>query len=57
MDEFLAVPDMQRINGLSLFWVFHQQKYRIICIADGHGHNDQVTVEDRSITLWKSLTG
>ncbi|WP_328446209.1 Dyp-type peroxidase [Streptomyces sp. NBC_00386] len=57
VDEFLAVPDMQRINGLSLFWVFHQQKYRIICIADGHGHNDQVAVEDRSITLWKSLTG
>ncbi|GAA0667238.1 hypothetical protein GCM10010193_18550 [Kitasatospora atroaurantiaca] len=57
IDEFLAVPDMQRINGLSLFWVFHQDKYRIISIADGAAHNDQVAVEDRALTLWKSLTG
>ncbi|WP_254706331.1 Dyp-type peroxidase [Streptomyces lunaelactis] len=57
VDEFLAVPDMQRINGLSLFWVFHQDKYRIIVIRDGSAHEDQITVEDRPLTMWKSLTG
>ncbi|MGW6456964.1 Dyp-type peroxidase [Streptomyces sp. NPDC055078] len=57
VDEFLAVPDTQRVNGFSLFWVFHQDKYRIISIADGSGHSDQVVVDDRSIALWKSLTG
>ncbi|MFI8323879.1 Dyp-type peroxidase [Streptomyces sp. NPDC085529] len=56
VDEFLAVPDMQRINGLSLFWVFHQDKYRIIVIRDGRGHEDQITVDDRPLTLWTSLT-
>ncbi|NML51665.1 Dyp-type peroxidase [Streptomyces sp. R302] len=57
VDEFLAVPDMQRINGLSLFWAFHQDKYRIIVIRDGRGHEDQITVEDRPLTVWTSLTG
>ncbi len=57
VDEFLAVPDGQRVDGLSLFWVFHQDKYRIISIADGHGHPDRIVVEDRPITLWTSLTG
>ncbi|MFD8015946.1 Dyp-type peroxidase [Streptomyces sp. NPDC058955] len=57
VDEFLAVPDMQRINGLSLFWVFHQDKYRLIVIRDGRGHEDQITLDDRPLTLWTSLTG
>ncbi|MFJ5709437.1 hypothetical protein [Streptomyces sp. NPDC093105] len=56
-DAFLPIPDMQRINGLSLFWVFHQDAYRIIVIRDGRGHEDQITVEDRPLTLWTSLTG
>ncbi|MFK0255562.1 Dyp-type peroxidase [Streptomyces sp. NPDC090445] len=56
VDEFLAVPDMQLINGMSLFWVFHQDKYRIIVIRDGRGHEDQITVEDRPLTMWPSLT-
>ncbi|WP_326581140.1 Dyp-type peroxidase [Streptomyces sp. NBC_00481] len=56
VDEFLAVPDMQMINGFSLFWVFHQDRYRIISIKSGAGHPDQESVGDRPLTLWTSLT-
>lgn len=56
VDEFLAMPDMQLINGFSMFWVFHQDKYRIISIKSGSGHPDQETVADRALTLWTSLT-
>ncbi len=53
----LPVPDMQRVNGVSTYWVFHQDKYRIITIADGSAHGDAIVVPDRPVTLWKSLTG
>ncbi|GAA1149611.1 Dyp-type peroxidase family [Kitasatospora gansuensis] len=56
VDEFLAVPDLQLVNGFSLFWVFHQDKYRIISIRSGAGHPDQESVADRALTLWTSLT-
>ncbi|GAA2157052.1 hypothetical protein GCM10009760_58740 [Kitasatospora kazusensis] len=52
----LPVPDMQRVNGVSTYWVFHQDKYRIISIADGSAHEDRIVVPDRPVTLWKSLS-
>jgi hypothetical protein len=52
----LPVPDMQRVKGRSLYWVFHRGRYRIVSIADGTGHPNQVVMEDRPVTLWKSLT-
>ncbi|WP_441248434.1 Dyp-type peroxidase [Kitasatospora sp. McL0602] len=51
----LPMPDRQRVNGLSTYWVFHQDKYRIVTIADGDAHTDRLVVPDRSVSLWKSL--
>ncbi|MER5641463.1 hypothetical protein ABT095_31535 [Kitasatospora sp. NPDC002227] len=52
----LPMPDQQRINGLSTYWVFHRDKYRIVTIADGSAHEDRVAVPDRPVSLWNSLT-
>ncbi|MEV8099520.1 Dyp-type peroxidase [Kitasatospora sp. NPDC085879] len=52
----LPVPDMQRINGISTYWVFHRDQYRIVSIADGSEHQDRIVVPDRGVTLWKSLS-
>lgn len=51
----LPVPDRQRVDGLSSYWVFHRDRYRMITIADGNAHTDRIVVPDRSIALWKSL--
>ncbi|MDH6109092.1 hypothetical protein P3T36_005985 [Kitasatospora sp. MAP12-15] len=52
----LAMPDRQRVDGVSTYWVFHQGRYRIVSIADGSAHEDRIVVPDRSVTLWNSLT-
>ncbi len=52
----LPMRDRQRINGLSTYWVFHRDQYRIVTIADGPAHENRIVVPDRSVTLWKSLS-
>ncbi|MCX5213110.1 Dyp-type peroxidase [Kitasatospora sp. NBC_00240] len=55
VDSFLAVPDRQRTGGKSEFWVFHQDRYRRISVADGSGHPDRLEQADRSAGSWTSL--
>ncbi|MFC8454257.1 Dyp-type peroxidase [Kitasatospora sp. NPDC057223] len=57
VDEFLPVPDQQRRNGLSEFWVFRKDQYRRISIADGAAHTDLVVRADGPVTAWTSLKG
>ncbi|MFE9422590.1 Dyp-type peroxidase [Kitasatospora sp. NPDC006697] len=52
----LPVPDRQRVNGRSWYWVFHQDRYRVISIADGSSHEDRIETQDRPVSEWKSLT-
>ncbi|MEV4556247.1 Dyp-type peroxidase [Kitasatospora sp. NPDC049285] len=52
----LPVPDMQRLNGVSTYWVFHRDQCRTVSIADGGDHEDRIVEEDRSVGGWKSLT-
>ncbi|MFE2916347.1 Dyp-type peroxidase [Kitasatospora indigofera] len=55
VDSFLAVPDRQRVGGKSEFWVFHQDRYRRISVADGSGHPDRLEQADRGSGGWTSL--
>ncbi|WP_329494858.1 Dyp-type peroxidase [Kitasatospora herbaricolor] len=55
VDSFLAVPDRQRVGGKSEFWVFHQNRYRRISVADGSGHPDRLEQADRDAGSWTSL--
>ena len=61
VDAVLPVPDMQRVDGKSWYWVFHTQagaqSYRIISIADGASHANKVEVSDRGLDQWNSLRG
>ncbi|MDH6136437.1 Dyp-type peroxidase family [Kitasatospora sp. MAA4] len=52
----LPVPDQQRVNGVSAYWVFHGGQYRMISIADGSAHEDRIVEPDRPVSRWKSLT-
>jgi Dyp-type peroxidase family len=59
VDAFLPMPDLQRSQGRSHYWVFHtsegKQVYRVISIADGPEHADTEERDDRELNLWKSL--
>ncbi|WP_206671027.1 Dyp-type peroxidase [Streptomyces sp. CB01881] len=55
VDCFLPVPDQQRVNGQSQYWVFHGENYRRIAVSDGAGHRDFQVLRDRSCNLWSSL--
>jgi Dyp-type peroxidase family len=61
VDAFLPIPDMQRTDGKSHYWVFHttqdKQAYRVISIADGQLHTDTQERGDNQLTAWPSLTG
>ena len=61
VDAFLPMPDLQRSNGKSWFWVFHttggRQVYRVISVADGNAHTDTLERSDRELTRWESLNG
>lgn len=52
----LPVPDEQRPTGLSSYWVFHQDRYRMISITGDDQHQDRIVTEDRPVTNWASLT-
>ncbi|MFE5582210.1 Dyp-type peroxidase [Kitasatospora sp. NPDC056531] len=56
VDCFLPVPDRQRVNGSSEYWVFCGQSYRRISIADGSGHPDRLVDGDRTCDNWASLS-
>ncbi|MFC9326681.1 Dyp-type peroxidase [Kitasatospora sp. NPDC057015] len=55
VDTFLPVPDRQRSGGKSEFWVFHEDRYRRISVADGSGHPDRLEQADRAAATWTSL--
>ncbi|WP_052442818.1 Dyp-type peroxidase [Streptacidiphilus neutrinimicus] len=65
VDAVLPVPDMQRVGGVSWYWVFHtvaaggreRQVYRLVSIADGDRHTDTRLRDDAGLDLWPSLTG
>jgi hypothetical protein len=61
VDTFLPIPDLQRTDGKSHYWVFHttqdMQTYRVISIADGQQHTDTQEQGDNPLTGWPSLTG
>ncbi|GAA2841471.1 hypothetical protein GCM10010441_76990 [Kitasatospora paracochleata] len=53
--EILPVPDRQRVDGVSAYWVFHGDDYRIVTVDDGSAHEDRIVVGDRPVTRWNSL--
>ncbi|MFI6443688.1 Dyp-type peroxidase [Kitasatospora sp. NPDC050543] len=55
VDACLAVPDQQRVSGLSEYWIFHRDQYRKISVADGAGHQDRLVTGDRAVSGWESL--
>ncbi|MFG2881470.1 Dyp-type peroxidase [Streptomyces sp. NPDC048297] len=61
VDAVLPVPDQQRENGKSWYWLFHTtpagQRYRLISIADGARHTDVMERGDRDLSKWPSLQG
>ncbi|MBT2416345.1 hypothetical protein J7F01_29650 [Streptomyces sp. ISL-22] len=58
VDAILPVPDHQRVNGASRYWVFHEDLCRVIEIHDGTAHTDKLVTADRHISgLWPSLKG
>ncbi|CAL9328740.1 hypothetical protein SUDANB108_00026 [Streptomyces sp. enrichment culture] len=54
VDAVQAVPGKQHDNGESWYWVFHENGYRIIAIADDPVHTDHVVQEDRPLSEWNS---
>ncbi|WP_323809068.1 Dyp-type peroxidase [Kitasatospora acidiphila] len=61
VDFFLPMPDRQRRDGVSIYWVFHtlngQQFHRVISIADGEQHANQILRSDRRLSAWSSFAG
>ncbi|MBB5118000.1 hypothetical protein AF335_09710 [Streptomyces eurocidicus] len=57
IDEILPVPDQQHPSGISQYWVFHEDGYRLISIAAGSAHTDAVVTGDRPLAQWAALTG
>ncbi|UXY30580.1 Dyp-type peroxidase [Streptomyces sp. HUAS TT20] len=61
VDAVLPVPDQRRVDGKTQYWLFHTtaqgQRYRLISIADGGMHTDEVVRTDRDLTQWTSLRG
>ncbi|MCC9309392.1 Dyp-type peroxidase [Kitasatospora sp. RB6PN24] len=61
VDFVLPVPDRQRVNGVSLYWVFHTlngvQRHRVISIADGEQHANGIVRGDRRLAAWSSFAG
>lgn len=52
VDSVEPVPGKQRVNGSSWYWIFHENRFRIISIADGSAHVDAVVQDDRPIADW-----
>lgn len=52
VDAVLPVPGRQHDNGRSLSWVFHQERFRVIAIAERPDHADTMVGEDRPATQW-----
>ncbi|GAA2262842.1 MULTISPECIES: Dyp-type peroxidase [Kitasatospora] len=61
LDTILPVPDEQRVNGKSSYWVFHtvggQQVYRYVTIADTDPYTPQTAGEDLPLSRWASFGG
>ncbi|MFF4543724.1 Dyp-type peroxidase [Streptomyces sp. NPDC001406] len=61
VDAVLPVPDQRRVDGKTQYWLFHTtaqgRRYRLISIADGGMHTDEVVRGDRDLTQWTSLRG
>ncbi|MBB4891216.1 hypothetical protein FHS39_000216 [Streptomyces olivoverticillatus] len=61
IDEVLAVPDRERVDGTSHYWVFHCGKdgprCRKITIADGSPHVNDVEAGDYPMADWPCLAG
>ncbi|MFJ3311023.1 Dyp-type peroxidase [Streptomyces sp. NPDC086549] len=61
VDAVLPVPDLHRVDGRSQYWLFHTtpqgQRYRLISVADGGMHTDELVRGDRDLTKWRSFQG
>ncbi|MFC8722358.1 Dyp-type peroxidase [Kitasatospora sp. NPDC057198] len=59
IDAILPVPDEQRVNGTSTYWLFHTknggQVYRRISIADAAPYTNGSPADDKPLDRWKSL--
>lgn len=56
-DAFLPVPDRQRKDGQSQYWVFHGGLYRKISVGDGFDYVDRVVKGDAPYAARPSLKG
>ncbi|GAB2724283.1 Dyp-type peroxidase [Kitasatospora kifunensis] len=53
VDAFLPVPGRDDPNGgQHWYWVFHQDQYRVIMVAHGGDHQDDLLREDRPTAVW-----
>ncbi|GAA1961023.1 Dyp-type peroxidase [Kitasatospora viridis] len=61
LDCLLPFPDGQNVGGKSTYWLFHagpdRQRYRVVSIADGNAHTDELVRVDGDLSLWRSLDG
>lgn len=57
VDEIVAVPDLQRSSGVSQYWLFAQDKVRMIVVPDGSDTTDRVLRPTSDITGWPALQG
>lgn len=61
VDTLLPMPDKQRVDGASVFWLFHtvngNQVYRHISIADTAPYTSKVLSSDQPLSRWNSFTG
>ncbi|MGW4694331.1 Dyp-type peroxidase [Kitasatospora cineracea] len=53
VDAFLPVPGKDDPGGgQHWYWVFHQDKYRVIMVDHGGNHQDDLLREDRPTAVW-----
>ncbi|WP_051450721.1 Dyp-type peroxidase [Actinospica robiniae] len=55
VDEIVAVPDLQRVGGVSRYWLFQQGKQRTIVVPDGDDGTDLVLRPTDDIASWPAL--
>ncbi|WP_051970740.1 Dyp-type peroxidase [Kitasatospora azatica] len=57
VDQIVPVPDQQRFNGVSQYWLFQRDKVRPIAVEDGRDSTDRVLRPTDDISSWRALSG
>lgn len=55
VDEIVAMPDLQRVGGVSRYWLFQQDKQRVIVVPDSADGTDLVLRPTDDLAGWPAL--